>query len=234
MQDLATITTWTFNFLGKTFSVNPTTLVMTAVVAVILLIFSLFLSIGASIRPTKRQILAEMLIEWFQGILDDSIGEGGRRYLTFVLSIFLFVLICNWISVIPTFKSPTRDLNTPLALALLVLIVAHVSAIRKKGLKKYLKAYFEPFWFLFPSNVISEFSKTLSHSFRLFGNMFAGGVVIALVPILLMRLPKILGVPLVILSQPVLSVFFGLFIGGIQAFVFSILAIAYIGVLQQE
>lgn len=234
MQDIAAIRTLTFELLGRSLSINYETLLMTGAVIVALLALACLLSIGASVRPNKRQLLAEALIEWFQGILDDSLGEGGRRYLSFTLSIFLFVLIANWASVIPRLKSPTRDLNATLAIALLVLIVAHVSAIRKKGLKRYIKAYFEPFWFLFPSNVISEFSKTLSHSFRLFGNMFAGGVVIALIPLLLMRLPKFFGAPLVILSQPALSAFFGIFIGGIQAFVFAMLAIAYIGVLQQE
>ena len=146
--------------------------------------------------------------------------------------IFVFVLICNWMSIIPGVIGPTSDLNLPLGLAILVFFVAHISAVRKKGLVKYIKAYFEPFWFLFPSNVFSELSKVLSHSFRLYGNIFAGGVVISLIPVIFWGLFKYIGAVMVIPLNTIITIFFGLFIGGIQAFVFTLLAVAYISILR--
>ncbi len=235
MKELAQLSTHTFKvpFVDWSFGVNPHTLIVSW--AVILLIITWCLWVTRSLKkvPSKKQVIIELIVEWFDNMLTESIGDDGRKFLPFVVSLFLFVLVCNWATVIPGVGAPTKDLNTCLGFGLLVLFVAHISAIRKKGFLKYLKSYFEPVWFLFPSNVFSEVSKVLSHSFRLFGNIFAGGIVVSMVPLILWRIFRWWGLPINILSMPILNAFFGLFVGTIQAFVFSMLAAAYIGVLRE-
>lgn len=215
-------------------TINPETIIMTWIAISILIILMALLKGRLNTIPNRRQVLLETIISWFDSILKESLGEDGRKFLPFVASIFLFVLISNWLNLVPGLTSPTKDLNTCLGLALLVLVVAHCSAIRKKGFKKYIKAYFEPFWFLFPSNVFGEVSKVLSHSFRLYGNIFAGGIVISIIPTVLLDLfPKWLGIPLNLVVMPTFIMgFFGFFLASIQAFVFAMLAIAYISVLR--
>ena len=213
-------------------NINPGTIAKTWIIILFLLILIILLRGRPKQIPTRGQTLLEMLLGWFDGILKESLGKDGRNFLPFIATLFIFVLFCNWMSLIPKVTGPTGDLNLTLGLAILVFLVAHVSAIRKKGLLEYIKGYFRPFWFLFPSNVFSEISKVLSHSFRLYGNIFAGGVIISLIPILLGQINKLIGLSVGIPLNTVVSAFFGIFIGGIQAFVFAMLAVAYISVLR--
>lgn len=214
--------------------INPDTIIMTGLVMAILLVLVLVVRRRLSFLPDRVQLGAELLINWFDETLQESLGEDRRKFLPLILTLFLFVLLSNWLGLIPALRSPTRDLNTCLGLGLLVFLVSHTNAIKKKGLKRYLASYFKPFWFLFPSNVFSEASKVLSHSFRLFGNIFAGGIIISVIPLILVQIFKFFAVPLGILAMPAINGFFILFIGGIQAFVFSLLALAYISVLQGD
>lgn len=139
----------------------------------------------------------------------------------------------SWLSFVPAFEEPTKFLSTPLGLGLLSAIVVHYSAIKVKGLKGYFGGYNEPlpdkgiwlflFWInpFFYLNVIGELAKVVSHSFRLFGNILGGSIIILIVSSLLQ-----------FIALPVfLQAFFGLFAGGIQAFVFSMLAVTYIAVM---
>ncbi|MEA3328637.1 MAG: F0F1 ATP synthase subunit A [Candidatus Omnitrophota bacterium] len=185
-----------------------------------------------SVVPSRRQCLLEAVSVWFDDMLKESLGESGRKFLPLIMTLFLFVLVSNLLSVVPALSSPTADLNTCLGLGLLVFFIAHVSAIRKLGVKNYLGHYFKPFWWLFPSNVISEFSKVLSHSLRLFGNMFAGGLMLSFLPVIMKMFPAGWAVPLNLMLMPMINLFFGVIIGCIQAFVFTILAVAYISVLR--
>lgn len=233
MQDLVVLNVYSFNipYLNIMVDINPVTIITTWVIIVVIFILAKISVSRLSMVPTRAQAAAEGLYAWFDETLEESMGEVGRKFIPFITTLFIFVLFCNWSSLIPNVKSPTSDMNTCFALGVLVLIVSHGYAIRKKGLKKYLKSYFQPTPLLFFSNVISEISKVLSHSLRLFGNLFAGGLLIALVPILCVQLFKWWGVPLGILAMPLLNAFFGLFLGGVQALVFTLLAAAYINVI---
>lgn len=214
--------------------INPVTILTSWIVICILISFAIIIKIRLRRFPGRLQVAFELLIDWFDKTMKEGLREDARKFLPLVVTLFLFVTLSNWTSTIPRVSSPTKDLNTCLGLGLLVFFVSHISAIKKKGLKGYISAYFKPYWFLFPSNVISEIGKVISHSFRLFGNIFAGGVVIAVVPQILITIFKFFGVPLGIVSMPFLYGFFGLFIGLVQAFVFSLLALVYITVLRQD
>jgi len=235
MQNPAQIITKTVNIPGVDLSLtfNPQTILMSWGVILVIIILTFILRGPLKTIPDRRQVFLESLIMWFDGMTKEALGDrDGRRFLPLILTLFLFILISNWFSVIPGLISPTRDLNTCLGLGLLVFFISHLWSIRTNGLGRYIARYFKPYWFMFPSNVFSEIGKALSHSFRLFGNMFAGGIIISVIPVILIRLFKVSGIPLGILGMPLVKAFFGLFIGGIQAFVFSMLALTYIAVLK--
>ena len=137
------------------------------------------------------------------------------------VTLFAFILIANWVEVIPTqehLPSPTSDINLTAALALLVVGWAHVTGFRKKGIRGYVKSFTgAPRW-LIPFRGIEEIAKPLSLALRLFGNLFAGGLMIALIGLFP---PFLLWLPTVIWKL------FDMFIGGIQALIFSLLTIVY-------
>lgn len=217
-----------FKLLGLNLAFNLDTIIFTFVIFVLLLVLSFFVNRRLHLIPGRFQVLIEELITYFRTVLYESMEERGLRFVPFVTALFLFVLFSNWLNLIPHFRPPTRDVNTTLGLAILVLLVAHINGIRTKGWKNYLKSYFQPYWFMFPSNLFSEFGKTVSHAFRLYGNIFAGGIIIGVVPEILVKLFHWFGVPVGIVFMTLANLFFGLFIGAIQALVFAMLAVAYI------
>ena len=99
-------------------------------------------------------------------------------------------------------------------------VIAHHAGIKSKGFKKYVKEYFQPIFFMMPLNVIGELAKVISISFRLFGNIMGGSIIILVVSHLIYS----------IVLPPLLNAFFGLFVGAIQAFVFTMLTLVYISV----
>jgi F-type H+-transporting ATPase subunit a len=132
----------------------------------------------------------------------------------------MFLVISNWIGILPHLEEPTKDLNTPLGLGIMGFIIAHYAGIKSKGIKMYLKEYCAPIFFMMPLNVIGELAKVVSISFRLFGNIMGGSIIILVVSYLTYS----------VLLPPFLYAFFGIFVGTIQAFVFTMLTIVYISV----
>ena len=202
-----------------------------------LLAMAIFLFLGFRMRasitdgvPGKLQLFWEILVEQVSDLAGSAIGPQGRRFVPIGVTIFLFVLICNWIGFIPSamhpgvsgeiLPAPTSDVNLPLAMALLVIVWAHVEALRARGFKGYFKHYTQPYAALTPINLVEELTKPITLTFRLFGNMFSGGLMIVVVAALL---PIALG-PFEIIWKP-----FDLFIGLIQAFIFMLLTVMYFG-----
>ena len=83
----------------------------------------------------------------------------------------MFLVLANWLGIIPYLEEPTKDLNTPLSLGIMGFVIAHAAGIKSKGFKAYAGEYFEPMFFMMPLNVIGELAKIVSISFRLFGNI---------------------------------------------------------------
>jgi F-type H+-transporting ATPase subunit a len=172
--------------------------------------------------PNRVQAAMDALIDLLQGQLTSSFSSEklGRELFPFISTLFLFVLFSNWLGVIPGLSSPTQDLNVTMGLALMVFVMSQVLAMKAKGMKTYWKGYLEPMPFMLPLNIIGELSRPMSHAFRLFGNVLAGTILVTVV------MTKF--APIVVPS--ILNMVFGLFFGAIQAFVFAILAVAYINV----
>ena len=139
-----------------------------------------------------------------------------RRYLPFIGTLFLFIVVANLSVIIPGYEPPTGSLSTTTSLAICVFIAAPLYGIRAQGVGKYLKSYLQPTVIMLPFNIVSEISRTLALAIRLFGNVMSGGMIIA---ILLTVTP---------LLFPVLMNLLHLLTGMVQAYIFSILATVYI------
>nr|YP_009105822.1 CF0 subunit IV of ATP synthase [Koliella corcontica]AIT94469.1 CF0 subunit IV of ATP synthase [Koliella corcontica] len=177
--------------------------------------------------PDGLQNLTELTTEYIRDLAKTQIGE--EEYLNwvpFLGTIFLFIFVSNWSGALIPWRlielpngelaAPTNDINTTVALALLTSTAYFYAGLRKKGLG-YFKRYIEPAPFLLPINILEDFTKPLSLSFRLFGNILADELVVG---VLIALVPLVVPIPLMLL---------GLFTSAIQALVFATLAGAYIG-----
>ncbi len=203
------------------FHFNLTAIAMTWIVIALLLFFGYMASRRRHVLPNSMQVVGELLVAQFYGLTESTLGkERAKSYAPLIVALFMFLLLSNWIGAIPHMTEPTTDLNTPLSLGLMGFVLAHYAGIRAKGFKGYIKTYFEPIVFMLPMNLIGELAKVISISFRLFGNMMGGAIIILVVSHLIYSL----------VLPPFLYLFFSLFIGTIQAFVFTMLTVVYIAV----
>ena len=177
----------------------------------------------------KGQTLLELfvggIIDFFGGIL----GEHGKKYVPFVGSFFIFILSLNYLGLIPGFQSPTADLNTTLALGITAVLGVQIIAIKENGIGGYLKHLMgNPPWLgvlMFPLEVIAQLSRAGSLAVRLFGNIFGEESVIIQLTLLA---GSIVLFGLIPIPVQVPMMFFGLFGGFLQAFVFTVLTSIYI------
>jgi F-type H+-transporting ATPase subunit a len=221
MDEIGTVSQWVFHLGDTRLAVNNHTLIMTWVVIGLILLFAWLATRERKMVPGPWQMIAELLVGWFKELVRDALGDAyEERYFPLICALFIFLLLCNWVGIVPGLEEPTKDLNTTLGLGVMGFIIAHGTAIKVKGLKEYIKEYFEPMFFLMPLNVVGEVAKVISISFRLFGNIMGGSIIIIVVSHLIWGL----------LLPPFLYGFFGLFVGTVQAFVFMMLTLVYISV----
>ncbi len=221
MEELGKIHQLIVNLPGYKMTFNLDILVMTWIVIIGLLIFGYLSAKHRQLVPGPLQTIGETFVFQFYSLTEDALGEDmAKSYGPLIIALFMFLLFCNWIGMIPHMYEPTNDLNTPLSLGIMGFFIAHYAGIRKKGLKKYAKTYFEPIFFMAPLNIIGELSKVISISFRLFGNIMGGTIIVLVVSHLVFSL----------VLPPFLNAFFVIFIGAIQAFVFTMLTLVYIAV----
>nr|YP_010618689.1 ATP synthase CF0 subunit IV [Rhodomelopsis africana]WAX02702.1 ATP synthase CF0 subunit IV [Rhodomelopsis africana] len=177
--------------------------------------------------PGKFQNFMEFILEFLQDIAKNQIGEHEYRFwLPYISTIFLFILGSNWAGALIPWKlihlpegelaAPTNDINTTVALSLLTSFAYFYAGLSKNGVSYFLR-YIEPTPILLPINILEDFTKPLSLSFRLFGNILADELVVSVFTLLV---PILIPLPVMIL---------GLFASSIQALIFSTLSAAYIG-----
>lgn len=199
---------------GLTFNID--TLTMTWISMAVVIVIAVLATRKIALIPGQWQNILEMAIEWLLEQMDSAMGPNGRKLAPLVITLFLFLLISNWLGLIPGFTSPTADLNTTLGLALMMITLVHVLGVMKKGLR-YFKHFFEPYIPFVVINIVEELAKPITLSFRLFGNILAGEVLLIILGLL---------VPYV---APTLWLAFSVFVGVIQAFIFTMLSMSYIG-----
>lgn len=221
MEDLGKIHQLIIHILGQDLTFNLESMIMTWIVIISLLSFGFLAARKRNIIPNLVQVVGELIIGIFYDLTEDALGkELGKKYAPLICALFMFLFLCNWLGIIPHLEEPTKDLNTPLSYGIMGFVLAHHAGIKAKGLKTYLKDYCEPMFIMAPLNVIGELAKVISISFRLFGNIMGGSIIILVVSYLTFNL----------VTPPFLNAFFGAFVGTIQAFVFTMLTLVYIAV----
>jgi F-type H+-transporting ATPase subunit a len=201
-----------------------TTLLAAAIVMTLGLVMRRKVTSGV---PGKLQLIWELLVEQVSDLAASAIGPEGLPFVGMGLTIGLFILVCNWLAFIPSgdpgfIAPPTGDVNLPLALALIVFFTVHYNSVKARGLGGYFKHYAQPYAALTPINIIEEITKPITLTFRLFGNIFSGVLMISVIVTLIPPYLSWIGLAI---WKP----FDELFIGAIQAFIFALLTIMYLG-----
>lgn len=167
-------------------------------------------------NPGRKQQVLEMAVGGLYSFFDDLIGEEGRRYVPYLISVAIYIGVANLIGLLGL-KPPTKDLNTTAALAIISIVLIEYAGFHRKGLKGFIKSFAEPVAIIAPINILELFIKPLSLCMRLFGNILGGFVVMELIKLLV---PAFLPVPF--------SMYFDIFDGLIQAYVFVFLTALFI------
>jgi len=175
-----------------------------------------FIIISVWMMNTFKPELAEMIVDFLSNLISDIMNvTEPEPYLPLIGTLAIFIAVANTTGILPFFVSPNSDINTPLALALVVFFAVYYYGSRSKGFFGYLKELASPI-FLLPLEIIGQFSRTLSLTLRLFGNVLSGDLIAS---ILLSLVPLFIPLPLMGLS---------LLIGLLQAYVFTALASVYV------
>ena len=196
-------------------------------VIALLVLFSILATRKIERVPSGLQNFMEYALEYIRDLAKGQIGEKEYRpWVPFVGTLFLFIFVSNWSGALVPWKliripgselaAPTNDINTTVALALLTSLAYFYAGLSRRGLG-YFARYIEPTPILLPINILEDFTKPLSLSFRLFGNILADELVVA---VLVLLVPLFVPLPVMIL---------GLFTSAIQALIFATLAAVYIG-----
>ena len=186
----------------------------------ILLISTAVIIIGRffKVRPGPVQSALEWLVEAIKELIRKNVGiDDPSIFLPIIGTLAVFVGAANLIGLLPGLQCPTPDINTPLAVALIVFFSVHYYGIRTRGLLRYLKHYVEPIFLMLPIEIASEIARTFSLTFRLFGNILGEEIIIS---ILFIVVPFVVPVPMQL---------FSIFTGLLQAYIFTLLTCVYIG-----
>jgi F-type H+-transporting ATPase subunit a len=191
------------------------------VVAIILVVFGVLRSRLSVENPGKLQLTFETLYKFLSGQAHEALEHGSSKYVSFIGTLFIFILFMNLIGIIPGFESPTMTPAVPCGIAVSVFLYYNYMGVREQGIVKYLAHFAGPVWYLawlmIPIEIISHLSRPLSLTVRLFGNMFAGEKVTATF------------LSLTFIVAPALFMGLHVFVAVLQAYIFMLLAMIYIG-----
>ena len=220
-------------------AVSAPVLINTWIVLAVLLALIILARSCLRIPNSFGAYIVKAIVKSFKQLIEQSVGTFVYRYYSFIGSLFIFIITCNMIALIPYVEEPQKDLNTTLALGIVAFLFIQKEIIKIHGVSAYLKEYFVPIKIFFPLNILiglallplkllSEGASIISLAFRLFGNIFGGAIIIIIFrkalgnSLLYNTLGTFLGFNLL------LTGFFIIFEGFLQAFVFSILTLTNI------
>lgn len=218
-------------FLGMTFNMDT---IWTTLVAGALVLILGFVARSALTKPepdhvpTKVQLIWEAIVGQVNTQVEDNLGKVHPVVVPLAVALFFFILFANWLELLPTeinhdlhlLPAPTADTNLTYAMAIMAMVGVWIYGIKQKGVKGYFKHFLEPFPVLLPLNILEELTKPITLALRLFGNIFAGGIMLALIGL----------IPWYASWAPnLLWKLFDMAIGGIQAFIFALLTVLYFG-----
>ncbi|MBO4608836.1 MAG: F0F1 ATP synthase subunit A [Lachnospiraceae bacterium] len=216
LEQLQTHDVFSFEIAGHTIGVAESVVVSWIVIGIVL-VLCLILTAGLKVKNiSRRQALAEWLVVKGEELVESMVGEEGHEYVPYLLTVLIFIGLSNLIGLFG-FKPPTKDLNVTAALAVMSIVIVQIAAIRKKHLGGWLKGFTQPVALVTPINILELGIKPLSLCMRLFGNVLGAFVIMELLKCV---------VPAVI--PAVFSLYFDIFDGLLQAYVFVFLTGMYI------
>lgn len=196
----------------------PESVVVTWIIMAILILVSIVFTRNLKVEnPGKVQLALEAGYQLAEDFFGELLGKKGLRYLPYLISVLLYIAVANLIGLIGL-KPPTKDLGVTAGMAIMSILLVEIAGIRQRGTKGWLKSFIEPIPIIAPINVLEVFTRPLSLCMRLFGNVLGSYVVMELLKIV---------VP--VFLPAVFSVYFDIFDGLIQAFVFVFLTALYVG-----
>jgi len=224
-----------FEVLGLKINITETIVIGWFIIVVLTLVI-LFLTHNMSkLKPKKKQVVAELLVSTFKNIVKESMGEKNLHYTPYMMTIFMFSIFGSLISLIGL-RSVTADFNTTVTWALMTFFTIQFCKIKTNGFLGYIKGFGEPFIVMTPLNIISEIATPVSMSFRHFGNIAGGMIITQLLYFALGSVSKVIGisVPIFTVGIPaILSVYFDLFSGFMQAYIFIMLSMTFISTAKE-
>jgi F-type H+-transporting ATPase subunit a len=221
----------TAEFLGLTF--NLANILMITVTSVIVFIIAILATRNLSMKPTGMQNFLEWVMDFVKNIIKSNMDwKTGGRFHVLGLTLIMYIFVANMLglpfSVVIDgelwWKSPTADPVVTLTLATMVVALSHYYGIKLHGFGHYVKGFFTPMWFLFPLKIIEEFANTLTLGLRLYGNIFAGEILLGL---LAGGLATGVGGTIAAIIPTIAWQGFSIFVGAIQAFIFTMLTMVY-------
>ncbi len=214
------------------------TIVIGWLIIVAVLLLCLFLTKGLSKVPTKkRQIVAEMFVGFVNNMVETTMGKKWKHYAPYIATLLVYAVLGALVSLLGL-RSMTADFNVPLTWALMTFILITFYKIKSGGVLGYFKGFASPIFVMLPLNILSEVATPLSMAFRMFGNISGGAVITTLIYSALAGVSRLIhlafefggiGINVAQLFIPaVLSIYFDLFSGCIQAYIFATLTMVYV------
>ena len=224
---------YVWNFMGHDIIFNLSSMLMLTVTAVIVFLIAMICTRNLSVRPHGKQNFMEWIFDFVRGIINSNMDwKKGGRFHFLAVTLILFIFVANMLglpfSIVVGhtlwWKSPTADATVTLTLSTLMVVLSHYYGVKMRGTGNYLKSFAQPVWFMVPFKIIEEFSSTLTLGLRLYGNIFAGEVLLGLLSGI--AAGGVLGafgaaIPTIIWQG------FSIFVGSIQAYIFVMLSMVY-------
>jgi F-type H+-transporting ATPase subunit a len=219
-------------FLGLYF--NLANMLMITVASAIVFIIAVLATRNLAMKPTGIQNFMEWVMDFVKGIINSAMDwKDGGRFHVLGITLIMYIFVSNMLGLpfsvvydnVLWWKSPTADPVITLTLAVMIVGLSHYYAVKLKGTAEYGKEFFKPFWFMFPIKIIEEFANTLTLGLRLYGNIYAGEILLSL---LAAGLATGVGGNLAAIVPMLAWQGFSIFVGAIQAFIFTMLTMVYL------
>ncbi|AOY75578.1 F0F1 ATP synthase subunit A [Clostridium formicaceticum] len=209
------------------------TVVNTWIIMIVLTVFAIISGKGFKKVPRGKQNVVEVIVDAMNNLTVQTMGKDKKAFASYMGSLFFLLLFANLFGLLGL-RPPTADMNTTFALAILTFILIHGSGVKRKGLGTYLKGFLEPFPLLLPMNIIGELATPISLSFRLFGNIIGGVIIMSLLYGGLIGFSSMVGLGVFPIFQAgipvVFHLYFDVFAGVLQTFIFMMLSMVFISI----
>ncbi len=218
-----------FEMAGKEIYIHDS-VVNSWVIVILLSIFAIYVGNKAKkAKPNEKPKgilnIIEIVVEGIQSLVSSTMGPDKMKFAPYILTLAMYLAVANLFGLLG-FTPPTSDYNVTLALAIITFVLTQYYGLKSKGLKGYVKGYFEPVFLLFPLNLLGELANPVSLSFRLFGNILSGVIIMGL-------LYSALGLVAPLIT-PVFHAYFDIFSGLIQTFIFMMLTMVFISMAMDD